>query len=226
MIGMISAILIGFVLPIGIFFYAIVKKQSAPYLLGVLAFFVSQMILRIPLLDYFSSKSVSFQMLSVTKPIIYVIIIGFSAGIFEEVARFLAMTFFMKQRKFESGVLFGVGHGGIEAILFLGVHAIMMMFSPTTLLSNEALLLGSVERLFAILLHIGLSIIVLYGVVMKRIRYLIMAITIHGVMDTMIGLVPMFVPEEFIILIIEGLLVLLSMSVLVYSVRLNKRGDL
>lgn len=224
MLGVICAIIISVVLPLGILIYALVTKHALPFILGVLTFVISQMVLRLPLLAYISRQSISFNMMHVTKPIVYVLIIGFSAGIFEEVARYIAIRFLMRRRDFHGGLLFGVGHGGIEAVIFLGVQAIMLTASPSAFAHSDAFLLGSVERFFAVILHIGLSMIVLTGVVVKQIRYLILAILLHGVIDSIAGFVPMIMPSPFDIIVIEGALIIMSVSVMIYSIQLHRRG--
>ena len=57
-----------------------------------------------------------------------------------------------------------------------------------------------IERLFALLLHIGLTVIVYYGVVNARTAYLPLAILLHMLMDTFPalyqrGLVPLWAVE-------------------------------
>jgi len=224
MVGLTVALIVGIGLPLGAFIYAVIKKRALPFLLGVLAFVISQMALRLPLLKFLTKQSTSFNMLSMTQPIVYFLIIGFSAGIFEEVARYIGIRFFMRQRDFQAGALFGAGHGGVEVIILFGINVVIMLTSSMALVQVDTLLIGSVERVFAMLLHIGLSIIVLYGVVTKKIRYLIMAIILHGVIDSLIGLVPMFVRSEWTIFVIEGALIIMSVSVIIFSIRLKRKG--
>lgn len=226
MLGIYFAIFISVVLPLSVFIYALYTRRVFPYVLGVLAFVISQVVLRIPLLNYLDTNSISYNMFSVTKPVIYVILLGFSAGIFEEVARFIAMRFVMKRHDWKAGLLFGVGHGGIEAVLFLGLHAVIQLFTQTIFVDGEAYALGATERFFAILLHIGLSIIVLQSVVTKRIRYFVIAVVLHGVIDSFVGLVPMIISGQPATWILEGLLVVMSISVIVYSIQLKRKGVL
>ncbi len=109
--------MISFGLPLVALLYAFWKKRYIPYMLGVLAFVVSQILIRIPILNYVNGTSTNFQMFSVMQPVLFVLLLSLSAGIFEEIARFIAMRYFMKQRDWQSGFLFGAGHGGIEAVL-------------------------------------------------------------------------------------------------------------
>src|SRR5699024_8161099 len=145
-------------LPLAAFLYAIKTKRYIPFLLGVLAFISSQVLIRIPLLEYLQAHSSTYLMISVTHPVLFAVMIGLSAGVFEGLARFVMMYFLMKQRDWQSGFLFGAGHGGIEALLFVGLGSVTMLFSPTANVHDLDFFVGGIERFFAMLLHIGLSI--------------------------------------------------------------------
>ncbi len=138
-------------------------------MLGVLAFVVSQILIRIPILNYVNGTSTDFQMFSVMQPVLFALLLSLSAGIFEEVARFIAMRYFMKQRDWQSGFLFGAGHGGIEAVLIVGIPVISLLFSQTVIQNGDSYYFGGIERIFAMVLHVGLSFIVLQAVVQKKI---------------------------------------------------------
>src|SRR5690625_679688 len=174
MVGIIFIIIISIGLPFTALIYSLYKKSFIPFLLGILTFVISQILLRIPLLEFLSKNSTGFIMLSVTKPVLFAVAIGLSAGIFEELGRFIAMRFFMKKQDWKSGFIFGAGHGGIEAVLFVGISAVSLLFSPTAIAYSETYFIGGIERFFAIVLHIGLSIIVLQGVVQKRFHYVLL----------------------------------------------------
>ncbi len=116
------------------------------------------------------------------------LLLGLSAGVFEECARYCMYLWpLKKQRTWRVAVLAGAGHGGIEAII-LGALALfyylnMMAYRNVDLTtlnltpeklatSSQALLaywsapwyatlLGAVERAFAIPFHIAASVIVL-----------------------------------------------------------------
>ncbi len=149
----------------------------------------------------------------ITRPIFIVIYSAFAAGIFEECGRYIVMKYFLKgHRKFTDGIAFGIGHGGIEAILigFLAslnnlIYSIMIntnLFdkiyrtSPANtqsiLLQNKQSLISThsyiyllpgVERIFAITAHLVFSVIVLYAIKTKKIQYLFLAILLHVLLD-------------------------------------------
>lgn len=133
---------------------------------------------------------------------------GLSAGVFEEVARYLTMRFWAKDaRSPRHALMLGAGHGGIEAIL-LGLITLVNMSVLfginlgyfTSLIPPEALtevqeqasillsaplwttLLGALERLFAITAHIVMSLMVLKAV-RGRVYWLGIAILWHTLLN-------------------------------------------
>ena len=133
------------------------------------------------------------------------------AGLFEETGRFLIFTFMLKKaREWKDGLAFGIGHGGIESILLLGLSNVTMliyaqMINAGTfedLFVNEAMkesllpireqllesssgmfYLGVFERICAIALHIALSILIVYGIRENRNRVLVYCILLHSVFN-------------------------------------------
>ncbi|MEI4831594.1 YhfC family glutamic-type intramembrane protease [Bacillus sp. FJAT-53711] len=226
MASIIFAAIISIGLPLTALLYACSKKRYIPFVLGGLAFVVSQVLIRVPILKYLGEHSTAYSMFSAMQPVLFAIVIGLTAGIFEELARFIAMRFFMKQRDWQSGFLFGAGHGGIEAVLFLGSSAVFLLFSPTAIANSDTYFIGGIERFFAMLLHIGLSIIVLQGVVRKRFLYVVLAIMIHGIVDALVGILPLYVPKESSLLIVEVTLAVIAVAVFNYSLWIKRKGVL
>lgn len=227
MAGIIFAVVISIGLPVIALLYSFYKKRSIPFVLGVLAFVVSQVLIRIPILQYLGEHNTIYAMFSVTQPVLYAAVIGLSAGILEELARFIAMRFFMVQSDWQSGFYFGAGHGGIEAVLFVGSSAVAtLLFNPTALAYSEAYVIGGLERFFAMLLHIGLSIIVLQGVVRKRFLYIVIAIMIHGIINMAIGIFPLYVPENRVLIVSEVTIAIAALVVFIYSLWIKRKGGL
>lgn len=226
MIGVIFSVLISIGLPLALFVYACFKKRYMAFILGALAFVGSQILFRIPLLQFLGNHSTEFIMLRVTQPILFAIVVGLSAGIVEELARFICIRFFMSKRNWQSGFLFGAGHGGIEAVLFVGIPALTLFVSQTMLIENEAYFIGGIERFFAMILHIGLSIIVLKAVAQKRFIGVWLAIAIHGFTDALVGILPLYVPKDHVVFVMELALVIIALTVFAYSLILKRRGVL
>jgi uncharacterized membrane protein YhfC len=51
-----------------------------------------------------------------------------TAGVFEETARYIAYRFLLKEHNMENGLIYGVGHGGIESIMLVGVNVVTIGF--------------------------------------------------------------------------------------------------
>ena len=144
-------------------------------------------------------------------PLFNAVVLGLLAGIFEETARWILYKFFLKKAiTWEAGVVVGAGHGGIEALL-LGLAAAVAFVQlmgfrsvdPATLSNLPAAqvdairqavaaywsipaydaLLGFVERVFAICLHLSLSVMVLYAVVGRKPVWFWLALLWHAFVD-------------------------------------------
>lgn len=191
------------------------KEKLTTVLTGAAVFFVFAMILeRIPIsLLYNPATSVGQTILG--NVALYTIIGALLAGIFEETGRFLAFKTILKNRtNKETSVSYGIGHGGMEAILLVGVAGAQYLIyasmidsglfeqviaevaaTGTDVTALEAIpaqimaitplnsLLALSERGFAMLLHVGLSILVFYAVREKKTQYYFWAIALHALMD-------------------------------------------
>jgi len=175
-----------------------------PFAAGALAFVLAQVVTRMPLM--------ALVVPNLPEPWPSVLMSGpgasFSAGLFEETARLLLMLWLLKHlRRWIDGVSFGLGHGGIEAVLLLGIATVNNLVLSVLINSGgwdavaqtlpgetaeqlrSALvdtspwmfLLGGVERLAAISLHIACSLLVLAGIVHgRRLLGWVAAVLLHG----------------------------------------------
>lgn len=195
-IGLILSAVIAFVIPLLMLFYYIFNKKEMlkPFIVGVSVFFISQILLRLPLLTYVLANQNWYMKLSLN-PYLYSIFLGLTAGIFEEVGRYIGFKYFLKNnKKYNDGLSFGFGHWGVEAFIIVGINAVVLLFSPNLIeLSNistiNAFLMG-LERLFVLSVHVGFSTIVLYGIRLNKISYLFVAIILHGILDAGVGILP------------------------------------
>jgi uncharacterized membrane protein YhfC len=137
-----------------------------------------------------------------------ILFLSFSAGIFEEGARYLMYRFWTKEaRSWGQGLMVGAGHGaGGEAMIFVGLLLLVNFLAMLAFRSSDlnglvapdqlALLqqqvdaywsapwydslLPAVERALAIVLHLSLSILVLQVFTRKRIYWLGLAVIWHA----------------------------------------------
>ena len=194
-------------LPVGLTIWVMKKYKPGFWAVasGMIVFFVLQGLIRIPLMQIFSASAAGAAFIQ-NNVLLYTLIASVSAGIFEEFGRYFAFKVMLKRkREFGHGLAYGIGHGGIEAVLLVGIAYVSnillsMMINSGSLSSLEGMLgtamqpaiaaltdtpsvmflVGGIERIFAICLHLGLSILVLYGVRKRNIAYTLLAILIHG----------------------------------------------
>lgn len=137
------------------------------------------------------------------------IVLGLTAGICEELARAVGYIILKRARRAEDGLMLGIGHGGVEAMILIGiltagslaqifmlrgVDLTSMNFSAeqiTYLQSQLAVfdqsafvgLLPLVERIMAMTLHVILSMMVLNAFQQKKKIWVLWAILYHAVVD-------------------------------------------
>lgn len=224
MVGLWFAVIVSIGIPIGFLLYAFIKKQLRAYIFGVLAFVISQLLFRIPILQVLDANSLRFTMFSATKPVLFAILLAFSAGLVEEIARFLFIRYGLKNRSWQTGVVFGAGHGGIEAIIFVGMTAVALLFATGGAAYGSDFFIGGLERLFTIILHIGLSLLVLRSVRERTYSFLFGAIAIHTVVNALVGIVPLFFTPTVAIALAEVSLAIVAFGLLSYHLMYKRKG--
>ena len=167
-----------------------------------------------------------------------------AAGVFEEVGRFVMFKFLLKEdRQWKDGLGYGLGHAGIETILigaFSYLNALIMSFAINSgtinnLLKNQdataietvknslvnvTLLetsMGIFERIFAFIIQIALTFIVLYGIKERKNIYLLVAILIHALID----FAPALYQMKFItnVYLIEGIVFIFAVIGFVFLMK-------
>lgn len=164
-----------------------------------------------------------------------------AAGVFEETGRFIAFKYFLKNnRNWKDGVAYGIGHGGIEAVLIGGIAGISnLSYSilinngtfdklistklpaataatlKSSLLAAPSYLFGmaGVERVFAVIFHIGMSLLVLYGIRNRKNIYLLYAIIAHALFDFIPALYQVHIVKS--IWLVEGVIGIMAVIVVI-----------
>ncbi|HVN14239.1 MAG TPA: YhfC family glutamic-type intramembrane protease [Anaerolineales bacterium] len=197
---------------LGIYLARKFKLSWKLFLAGGLTFIASQ-VLHIPLLTGLTALFKNGTLPSppaAWSTTFNAVLLGLLAGIFEETARFILFKFFLKQtHTWNEGLFIGLGHGGTEAII-LGLAAAAGFINMIVLrnvdisklpISAEQIMtlkqqvtaywsvpyyvaiLGLVERVFAISLHLSLSVMVLYSVLKKQSGWFWFALLWHSLVD-------------------------------------------
>jgi len=171
-------------------------------LIGALIFLIFQVLTRVPLIGYLSQK-IWFKELQMKHFVLYGFLLALTAGLCEEIGRFIGFKFFLKSHlTWENGIGYGIGHGGLESVTFVGInyliylivsvvkntgHSLPSVFQPAMSLLTQTpsyqFLLGGIERVFALTVQIGFSLIVLYAVKNKRFSFLLLAVLLHTLLD-------------------------------------------
>ena len=99
---------------------ALKKIRLAPLALGFASFFVSQMVLRIPLLQLLNAAG-ALNAIAANTVLYAVVVGGLSAGLFEETARLGGAAILKNYRTWKDMVSFGLGHGLCEVMLVMGM---------------------------------------------------------------------------------------------------------
>jgi len=213
------SLVICFAMPIGSLLVMSSRKHRIvrPFFVGALTFVLSQVVTRIPLITFVLPTMNWYIRLSLD-PVANGLFLGFTAGLFEEFGRFLLIRLLLKKnRRYVDGIAFGLGHGGIEAILITGVSLLNLLvlfisinsgtFDALMARTNAAtanavyqqclaatplnMALAGIERILAVILHIGLTMIVMTGIkIGKPWRFLAAAILVHTLIDAAAVILP------------------------------------
>ena len=180
--------------PVGVLVFLAVKRRKlvVPFLLGVIGFLVSQVVLRLPLLAIIQSTA-GYAAFATVQPLLATLLVCLSAGLFEETARYLLLRNYNKHfAGFNLGVplAYGLGHGGLEAVLLVGANCLVAMFTPgmVGVVTGPMDALAGVERISAMMFHVGASIVIYQGVTRHKPGYLVLAILLHTAYNLPAGL--------------------------------------
>lgn len=124
MIAIVVTLLITLIGPLAVpVVYSIRHKGKGiwiAWLLGAAGFFVLQVLIRIPILNVLATFP-WFQRFAENQYVVYCLVLALTAALFEVVARFAVAKILQKNASYEQSVAAGFGHGGIEAIVLIGM---------------------------------------------------------------------------------------------------------
>lgn len=208
-----AAISVGFPIVMIVYFKRNYNASLFYLVTGALVFTIFQLLVRIPLLNWLGGQF-WFYTYIVQNKVLYIVILALTAGLFEEGGRYIAFKFLLiDKREWENGIIFGIGHGGVESILLVGVNYLVFIFislylnfglfeniikwipDVDTLIqlfqgtSPSLYFLAGLERLFTMIIHVGLSLLVLNSVRIGKNTGLVMAIGLHTLLNASVLLI-------------------------------------
>lgn len=120
----IATLFVGLVLPIlCLLVYGIRNRKQgvwSAWLLGAAGFFVAQLLIRTPILNALAALT-GFAAFSREHPWLFGVLLAVTAALFELAGRLGAALAMRKRLTLRRAVAAGMGHGGIEAILLIGM---------------------------------------------------------------------------------------------------------
>lgn len=218
---MVISVCISMILPIAAFIYWRNKTQASVIsaVLGILTFVVFAVLLE-QLLHTFIIANFSNLLQNIY---FYAIYGGLAAGLFEESGRLVVMKYLNSKKRLlqKESIMYGIGHGGIESIMVIGMayisniatamainngtissifiegndemnETLYIMLEELTTLPPANFLYAGIERISAFFLQICLSYFVYRAVKDSKISLYIIAIMIHALVDSGLVLLSTF----------------------------------
>jgi len=240
---MVITLVISVFLPIflWVFFAKKDKGISLAILAGSLGFVVPQLLIRIPILQFLSSNS-SWMDFAARNIALYLAVIALSAALFETVGRYLVFKLFLRRKlSFYAGLGAGIGHGGVESIVLVGLSyvsnlTVSIMFNmgalsnvpgiedTVAILINTpatSFLAAGFERAFTIAFHIALSVILCLFMSKKKTAIgFIICVVSHTAVDFF---VPLMSGQGLPIYLIEGVVFIIAVISVFVTVKCKPR---
>lgn len=228
-------------LPIGLLIWW--KKKTGEklwcFIAGGICFLLFAYVLEALMHQYLLGMNVTSAAAITGSPLLYMLYASFAAGIFEETGRLFGYKVLLKNhREKECAVAYGIGHGGMEVLLILtATYAVYVLVQLGIQIADEAtnaqmeeiaksvtVGLGSVallERVSALMTHIGLSMIVFTAAREKGKFWLYpAAICLHALADMPAALAQIGVISS--IVLIEALAFVMGLALLLLGIRTLK----
>lgn len=183
-----------------IWFWRRTRVPFTTILVGALTFFVMQILLRTPLL-FIAGRVIPFDLDSTSGLLVYSGFLAITAALFEEFGRLIFFKLFRRQGDWKNAVALGIGHGGIESIILVGLTvaantvmlALLAMDLPMELptevveqftgVAPAMFLMGGIERILVLPVHVAFSILVVAGAVKRQWKYMALAIAGHTLLN-------------------------------------------
>lgn len=244
MIAMGISAAVCFLFPLAVLLYFKKKEDISlkPVFVGMAVFFVFTQVLERLLHQFVIGNNL------ISNTWFFALYGALAAGVFEETGRFIAFKTILKKRhEWKDGIAFGIGHGGIEAILIGAVAMVQYMVYSSLInrglfdaalgpavpaaqivqlkqaltgLAPWTIMLGVVERVFAFGIQMALTMVVLYAVRYRKTVYLFVAILLHALVDIFAALYQTGVIKS--ILAVEGIVALFFIASVAFLLKTKR----
>lgn len=192
------------------------------FLYGALIFFLFQLVTRVPAVMGIQAIIQPQLQVSRTLLLIWLVILSFTAGLFEEGGRYIGYRWLMgrEEKTWSKAVMYGLGHGGLESMLLVAGLSLLTLINLIVLSSMDlqqvppaqraiitqqltalgalpvwAPLVGAYERLWTVPIQVALSVTVLQVFRRGSLNWLWLAILGHTLVNVIAAVVvPMISP--------------------------------
>lgn len=206
------SVICSLVVPVAVWIYLIKKDKNMNryILLGMFGFFAAQIVVRVPILQLLAGQQ-WFSDMSNGNLVLYSLFLSFTTALFETAGRFIILKFIVKNDVgFQSGLGTGFGHGACETLAYVGLTSIVnltvcIMINTNSLVGNEnyeaikesvasqspsTFFAAGSERLLAMLIHIGISVIMAYFIKKEQPLFSLCAgFSVHCIYDFTVMLI-------------------------------------
>lgn len=221
---------------------------------GALVFLVFQLLTRLPLAIVLQETVLAPLLRSSTAfTWIWLVVLAVTAGLFEEVGRYVGYRLFMRREPkiWSKAVMFGLGHEGLESMVLVGGQIVLTLLSIAilpainvnslpaaqrqTIIQQIAAinaqpfwfpLLAAWGRLWSFPLQVALSVIVLQVFRQHQMYWLLLAILLHALIDFLTLALPQtFGQSTTIELLVNGMLCVFGLLAVWIIWRLREPGN-
>jgi uncharacterized membrane protein YhfC len=181
------------------------KGAGTAVMAGALGFYLTQMVIRIPLLSV-PAVTGALGGLYGQSPLIYFLFMAFTAGLFETTGRlFVFRSLLHKRLSYHTGIAAGFGHGAVEAFLLVGLTYGANLYLSHSLNAGAPLpedpalaagvaqlaatpaalfLAAGVERICTVCFHVAASLLLCYMIsIRKTLQGFLICLAAHTVLD-------------------------------------------
>ncbi len=220
------------------------KNVFSIWVIGALGFFIPQLVIRIPLLQILGALGV-FNRFAKAYPYLYVFILALTAGLFESTGRLIVLKKALADKlSYMTGLVSGAGHGGIESMTITGITYMINLIisflinngklslivpsnpdlteiirSQLTDASPVLFLMAGIERVFAMIFHIAVSILLTLFIIRGKTLFgYLLATFLHFLTDFLTGIMQI---NSVSVFAVESMIFIIALISLIFIVKIR-----